>query len=145
MGERSFIDSVHRQINPEWKLHKQSMTGVMGANGTPDYYYESFNNATWIEYKFVKTLPKIIDLTDRKKQYSLSALQNRWLDRTHRNGTRAAAVLGSLEGAIIFVTGSWNYAIETAWVKERGCLITASDVAEFARGANNNRIIIQHE
>jgi hypothetical protein len=149
VGERSFIDSVHRQIDAQWNLHKQSMTGVMGANGTPDYYYEVLNvedhekiaTATWIEYKYVKYLPPKINLANRTKKYSLSALQNRWLDRAHHNKIRAAAVLGSLDGAIIFTNGSWNKVLDRDWAEEYGRVVRPIVVAQFAAGYTNCRVI----
>jgi len=145
MGERSYIDSVHRQVDPEWNLHKQAMTGVMGTSGTPDYYYEAFNWYVWIEYKYVENLPRVIDLTDRSKKYSLSALQNRWLDRAYKNRTRAAAVLGSKQGAIIFYNGAWNTPFTLEQVEEYQCIVKPYDVAHFAAGFDNHRVVIKHD
>lgn len=145
MGERSFIDSVHRQVDQEWNLHKQAMTGVMGTSGTPDYYYEAFNWYIWIEYKYVENLPSAIVLTDRSKNYSLSALQNRWLDRAYHNRTRAAVVLGSKQGAIIFVNGAWNLPVDTSYASQYGCIIKPYDVAHFAAGFENHRVLVKHD
>lgn len=144
MGERSFIDSVHRQVDPEWNLHKQAMTGVMGTSGTPDYYYEAFNWYVWIEYKYVDNLPGVIRLYDRSKKYSLSALQNRWLDRAHKNRTRAAVVLGSKQGAIIFVNGAWNCDVNIDYASQHRCIHPPGIVAHFAAGFENNRVLIKN-
>lgn len=145
MGERSFIDSVHRQVDQEWNLHKQAMTGIMGTSGTPDYYYEGFNWYIWIEYKYIDNLPAVIALTDRAKKYSLSALQNRWLDRAYKNRTRAAVVLGSKQGAIIFYNGAWNTPITREGAEQHRCVVTPYDVAHFAAGFENHRVLIKHD
>lgn len=142
--ERRFIDKVHRQIDPEWRLHKQSMTGGMSTNGTPDYYYEGYNWYIWIEYKYVETLPEVINLTDRSKKYSLSALQERWLNRATKNLTRAAVVLGSNEGALIFTNGTWTSPIARSWVEEYQRLVRPDRVALFAAGFDDHRVIEQY-
>jgi hypothetical protein len=124
----------------------------MGTNGTPDYYYESYQRiknhlrsaALWVEYKYVKKLPENILLIDHEKKYALSALQRRWLNRARKNRTPVAVVLGSEEGAIIAVGGRWERPISLSQVKEEGLLNSPRDVAEFIAGVGDYRILIEH-
>ncbi len=142
--ERRFIDSVHRQIDLDWGLWKQAMTGVMGANGTPDYYYELYNRALWVEYKWVNRLPEQILLIDHTKKYALSALQRAWLNRAVANKTPVAVVLGSKDGAVIAVGGRWNRPIARQEVEENGVLNTPRNVAEFIAGVGDRRVIVEN-
>jgi hypothetical protein len=140
--ERSYIDSVHRQITPEWKLHKQSNTGMMGANGTPDYYYERFRVATWIEYKYIKKIPARFLITDPACKFKLSPLQRRWLNRAVTNQVRVAVVLGSEEGALIIEQGRWEEYISVHDNRIADRINTPSDVAHFAASLDGYRIAI---
>ena len=140
--ERTFIDKVHNQVDPEWNLFKQCNTGIIGGNGTPDYYYEAMRWYIWIEYKAIGgKLPETICLIDHKKDYALTPWQRRWLNRAHRNETRAAAVLGSLEGALIFTNGSWEEPVTRAWAQEYGRIVNPRHVADFAAGFDDCRVI----
>jgi hypothetical protein len=141
--ERRFINTVHRHIDPEWKLWKQGNSGIMGLSGTPDYYYEVMGTATWIEYKAVPgKFPQKISLHDSKKPYGLRPLQRLWVNRAHRNGVRVAVVLASAEGALIFIEGAWESTMNVEDI--RGCATNASDVAHFAAGFENCRVVVEH-
>ena len=141
--ERRFINNVHRLIDPEWRLWKQANTGIIGNCGTPDYYYESPGTVAWIEYKAVKgKLPLKIHLFDSKKPYGLRPLQRRWLNRAHQNGVRVAVVLASDEGVLIFSKGAWENEMNVE--DYRGCITNASDVAHFAAGFDNCRVVVEH-
>lgn len=140
--ERGYILSVHRQIDIAWNLHKQSNTGAMGANGTPDYYYERFRQSTWIEYKYVQKIPQRFLITDPACKFKLSPLQRRWLNRAVDNQVRVAVVLGSVEGALIIEEGRWEDWISLSDNRIADRLNTPSDVAHFAAGLDGYRIAI---
>jgi hypothetical protein len=140
--ERSYINKVHQQIIPEWNLHKQASTGMMGANGTPDYYYEGFKSVVWIEYKYVEKLPARFDIVDPSCRFRLSALQRAWLNRANKNQVNVAVVLGSVEGALIITRGRWEEQIDTHKNRVANRIVMPSDVAFFAAGFGNNRIAI---
>ena len=140
--ERKYIDKVHRQIVPEWNLHKQASTGMMGVNGTPDYYYERFDHVMWIEYKFVEKLPARFDIVDPACKFRLSALQRAWLNRANKNRVRCAVVLGSVEGALIINEGRWEETIHTHINRVEGRIVEPSAVAYFAAGVGNHRLAI---
>lgn len=140
--EKSFINKVHLKLEPEWEVHKQSNTGIIGTSGTPDYYYERTDRALWIEYKFVKKFPELIMMTDTNKKYSLSALQRRWLNRAYRNNVRVAAVLGSEEGAIIFALQKWELTINSQVNRDAGSILSPQQVALFIAGIGHHRFAL---
>jgi len=123
--EARYILKVHRKLLDG--VYKQSMTGIMGNNGTPDRYYEGCTSVLWIEYKAVDTnIPKIIDLIEGKPK-RLTPLQNQWLTRADFNDVPVAVVLGSKNGSVIFTGGSWTDEYESNDLK----LYTPGDIAEF--------------
>lgn len=127
--ERRFIDKVHRKLDAD--IHKQSMTGVAGSNGTPDYYYEGPHNALWIEYKATDGyIPLDIDLVNKKP--GLSALQRRWLNRALYNNVAVAVVFGSNNNneAILLDSGEWEEELDRC----RLTIFTPEDIAEYIRG-----------
>lgn len=140
--ERKFINKVHQQMDPEWNLHKQCNTGQMGGNGTPDYYYERFKLATWIEYKYVEKLPARFDIVDSACRFKLSPLQRRWLNRALKNQVRCAVVLGSVEGALIIERGRWEEQIVTHDNRLANRIVEPWNVANFAAGLDDYRIAI---
>ena len=141
--ERRYINSVHRQVDSEWRLWKECMTGKMGGSGTPDYYYEYLKGSTWIEYKAVpNNLPAIIEVWNPAKQYGLSPLQRRWVNRAADNGQRVAVVLGSMkEGGIIFTNKTWEESWDKEAIEHRRCIIDPYRVAQFAAGFNDYWIV----
>lgn len=140
--ERKYIHRVHNAIDPEWNLHKQGNTGIMGVNGTPDYYYEGFKTVTWIEYKYVKNLPQRFNIVDVACRFKVTPLQRRWLNRAVKNQVRVAVVLGSEEGALIITEGRWEEDIVVHDNRVAKRLASPSEVAHFAAGFENHRIAV---
>lgn len=105
--ERRFIERVHRKLHTVSRL---CTTGIMGANGVYDYYYEGPNKGIlWVEYKAVPNkLPKLITLNNPAKKPSLSILQQRWGKQRTLNRVPNAVVLGSEVNGIIFPWDSWD-------------------------------------
>lgn len=96
MNEHSFVRSIHNALSPDvykWKIH-DTYTG-----GVPDAMYAGPAGVLFIEYKYVKILPKR-DETIIK--HSLSALQTQWLDRM-KQSTPVALILGCEDTALIIV------------------------------------------
>lgn len=94
MNEHSFIRSIHKALHPDvykWKIH-DTYTG-----GVPDAMYAGPAGVLFVEYKYVKTLPKRDDTIIR---HSLSALQIAWLERMSQS-VSVALVVGVADTAII--------------------------------------------
>ena len=104
MNEAGYIRSVHRHFPKDrfkWKINESF------SNGTPDCFYEGKHKDLFVEYKYLKALPKrettLIDLTSM-----LSEKQQLWLKRRHEVGRPAWVVCGSPVGGVIFRAISWQ-------------------------------------
>jgi hypothetical protein len=96
MNEHSFVRSIHNALSPDvykWKIH-DTYTG-----GVPDAMYAGPAGVLFVEYKYVKSLPKKDTTAIR---HSLSALQCAWLERM-KGSTNVALVLGVGDTALIIV------------------------------------------
>lgn len=96
--EANYIKRVHKQLNNS--VYTQGM-GLTATNGTPDNYYEGHNGILWVEYKYVQTPPRTLNLTTSTHP-KLSKLQLRWLRRAHKNNVNAAVIMGTDNGGYIF-------------------------------------------
>ena len=96
MNEHSFVKSIHRYIHPDvhkWKIH-DTYTG-----GVPDAMYCGPESLLFVEYKYVKELPK---KETTLIKHSLTPLQLQWLERVNKPSI-AALVVGVDDSAIILV------------------------------------------
>jgi hypothetical protein len=106
--EHAYIRSVHKQLPPElyrWKINDNFEGGVA------DAFYSGTQRRLFVEYKYVKTLPKrpgtlIIP--------ACSALQLLWLRNRYNEGNNVVVILGSPQGAVIFTHLSWEGGISQA-------------------------------
>jgi len=96
MNEHSFVRYIHNALSPDvykWKIH-DTYTG-----GVPDAFYAGPAGTLFVEYKYVKSLPKKDTTAIR---HSLSALQCAWLERM-KGSTNVALILGIGTTALIIV------------------------------------------
>lgn len=96
MNEHSFVRSIHNALHPDvykWKIH-DTYTG-----GVPDAFYSGPARSLFVEYKYIKNLPKK-DNTVLK--HSLSKLQAAWLNKV-KHATPVALILGVEDTAIIII------------------------------------------
>lgn len=110
MTEHHYIRSIHdrlKRAKPElyiWKINDPYQGGVA------DAYYSGAQDL-WVEFKFVKALPKrdgtAVDI-------GLSQLQKNWLTSRHREGREVAVVVGSPDGSLILPGISWDRVISAA-------------------------------
>lgn len=121
MNEHSFIKSIHRHLHPDvhsWKIH-DTYTG-----GVPDAMYTGPKGLLFVEYKYVKSLPKR-DTTSIK--HSLSALQLQWLERM-KVSAKAALIVGVGDTCIILVDDFAANICKTKYIEES---ISRKDAATF--------------
>ena len=88
MNEHAFIRSIHKKIPKKvtiWKINDVYQGGV------PDAMYLG-KQALWVEYKYIKALPKRESTIIR---HSLTEQQTLWLNKLNSAGTQAVLVLGS--------------------------------------------------
>ena len=106
MHETTYIRSVNRLLPNDiycWKVNDQYTSGV------PDCWYSGEQSDLWIEWKYVRKLPKRAVVKP-----NLSELQKNWLRERHRQGRKTAVVVGSPEGCVIYWGDSWENPTLTA-------------------------------
>ena len=95
MNEHSFVKAVHRKLPPEvykWKIH-DTYTG-----GVPDAMYAGPAGLLFVEYKYLKSLPK---KPSTPIKTGLSELQINWLERMFLYNVIVVVIIGSPNGAIV--------------------------------------------
>jgi hypothetical protein len=110
MTEHPFVRSVHNRLKKQypslyvWKINDAYQGGVADA-------YYSGQSDLWVEYKYVKSLPKrdntIVDV-------GLSDLQKIWLRARHTEGRNVCVIVGSPEGVLILPGIEWDKSISRA-------------------------------
>jgi len=110
VNEHSFIKAVHRSLPSEiyrWKIH-DTYTG-----GVPDAFYAGPAGMIFIEYKYIKTLPKKAETPIKN---TLSTLQVVWLTRMHNFGHTVAAVIGIGNNVIVLGDDElWQKDVSQDW------------------------------
>jgi hypothetical protein len=121
MNEHSFIKSIHRYLHPDvhsWKIH-DTYTG-----GVPDAMYSGPSGVLFIEYKYVKSLPKR-DTTPIR--HSLAPLQIQWLERM-KISAKSALIVGVEDTCIILVDDFSSNICKTRYIEES---ISRKSAADF--------------
>lgn len=121
MNEHSFVRSIHNALHPDvykWKIH-DTYTG-----GVPDAMYAGPAGLLFVEYKYVKALPKKDETVIR---HSLSALQCAWLERI-KVSTSVALILGVGDTALILTDDFSTNICKSEYVEQN---IPRQDVAPW--------------
>jgi hypothetical protein len=108
VNEHSFIRAIHKKLPADlyrWKIH-DSYTG-----GVPDTLYAGPSGILFIEYKWLKSLPK---KPTTPIKIGLSPLQIIWLNKFHSFGQKVAVVVGYPDGVLLFEGNSWTKDINIA-------------------------------
>ena len=103
--ESQFINRVHKHLPT---VYKEKMNNPY-RSGTADVWYSGRDGDLWVEYKYMKELPK------RKTEIALplTPRQRKWLNDRADEGRNVAVVLGTANGAAILTGGSWEYPFPT--------------------------------
>lgn len=95
MNEHSFIRSIHTNISSDvfvWKIADKYQGGV------PDTWYSGPSGYMFIEYKYIKNIPK---RPTTQIKIALTELQRTWLRTAISHNHLAYIVLGSPAGVYI--------------------------------------------
>lgn len=126
MNEHGFIKSVHRYLPPElfkWKIHDTF------AGGVPDAFYAGPSGILFVEYKYVKQIPK---RDSSVLKTSLSVQQKLWLDRMISFNQHAVVIVGCEESAVVIEDGQWNTPLFKSEYKKRA--VSRKEVADWIAG-----------
>ena len=102
MNEHSFIRAVHGHLSPEVFRRKIHDTF---AGGVPDAFYAGPVSTLFVEYKYVKSLPKRDTSPIRT---SLTSQQIHWLNTLHSMNQPVAVVIGCEKSAIVLTHKAWE-------------------------------------
>lgn len=92
---------MHKHLPSKQELHREKMNNPF-SSGTADVWYSGDLADWWVEYKYLTKVPvRALVLAD------LSELQKDWLSGRHREGRNVAVVIGSPEGAVIYLDLTW--------------------------------------
>jgi len=100
--ETLFTNRVNKRLPQDVYAEKQHN---FYRGGTPDFWYSGYKADLWVEYKWIKQLPKK-ESTPIKAD--LSGLQTLWLDDAHKKGRNVCVIIGSPQGCAILVDGTWR-------------------------------------
>ena len=128
MNEHSFIKSIHRYLHPDlhsWKIH-DTYTG-----GVPDAMYSGPAGLLFVEYKYVKELPKKATTSIK---HSLSALQLQWLNRVNQPAN-AALIVGVADTCIIILDDFSSIICKNRYIEQSR---SRKEAAEFIYNVTHN-------
>lgn len=100
MNESGFWQSLRKHLVPRVYALKLNLNFVQGV---PDVWLSGSEQDLWIENKYLKTLPPIVDATKL-----LTVLQQLWLEERYNEGRRVGVLLGSSEGHVFLPGLSWK-------------------------------------
>ena len=98
MNEAKFTQKVNKSLTNKvytWKISDRFTSGI------PDSYYSGNSGDLWVEYKFLKRVPKSLFLLK-----NLSELQKKWLLSRHKEGRPVAVIVGYEDGAATILPGN---------------------------------------
>src|SRR6185436_18082898 len=94
MRESNYTESITRQLPANVYALKLSLPYTAGV---ADSWYSGRAGDLWVEWKYLKSIPRVIDLTGAKNPI-ITRLQQHWLRSRHEEGRRVAVIVGSREG-----------------------------------------------
>lgn len=111
MTETTFWQSLRKKLVPRIYALKLNLRFTAGV---PDCWLSGSKGDLWLELKYVKTLPPLVDPTKL-----LSMLQQQWLIQRHAEGRSVGVLIGSSDGHLYFPSLSWQSAIERTTFREK--------------------------
>lgn len=108
MIESQYTQAIHRKLPKsvyKWKIHDSFQGGVA------DAYYSGKSADLWIEYKYIKKLPK---RDSTMIAPDLSELQLNWLTNRHQEGRNVHVIIGSPLGGVVLYCTQWKDGISCA-------------------------------
>ena len=103
MTENTFWQALRKKLVPRVYALKLNLRFVAGV---PDCWLSGSMEDLWLEIKYVKELPAIVDPTKL-----LTARQQYWIIQRHAEGRRVGVLIGSSDGHVYFPSLSWQTAV----------------------------------
>lgn len=125
MTENTFWQALRKKLVPRIYALKLNISYVAGV---PDAWLSGSKGDLWIELKYLKSVPPIVDPTKL-----LSTLQMTWLLRRYAEGRRVGVLIGSSDGHVYFPCLSWQEPVSRGafQTKARKTAEIAEELIEF--------------
>lgn len=75
--------------------------------GVPDNWYSGRGGDLWVEYKYLKSIPREVDLVGNKTPV-ITLLQQKWLRDRFGEGRQVAVIVGCPGGGVVFPNLDWQ-------------------------------------
>lgn len=125
--ETTFITSIHKKLPEPPPYHEKNNNPFN--SGTPDVFYSGNEGDLWVEYKFMKELPKrptTLVVPD------LSPGQKRWLGNRLDEGRNVAVIMGvGPKHGILYRNREWLVPISTSELQAK--LVLRQDLADWIK------------
>ena len=120
--EATFARYIHSRVDK--KIHSEGMSNPY-RGGTPDRYFEA-RQVLWVEWKFLRELPK----RQFKLYEKVSPLQHKWLDRCYMNGHQCCVIVGFGSSDVLIATDmQWHDTFTREQLDEK--LITRKEAIQW--------------
>lgn len=127
--ETVFIRSVHAKLPSDGTAPFFEKQNNPYSAGTPDVYYSGTDGDMWIEYKFMKELPK---RATTMVVPDLSPDQKRWLGNRLDEGRNVYVVMGvGAKHAILYRNREWLTPISVKELQAK--LVLRQDLADWIK------------
>lgn len=136
MRESQYTAAVAKLLPPEVYALKLSLPYTAGV---PDSWYSGRGGDLWVEWKYLKSVPRKVNLVDGKKPI-LSALQQLWLRERHAEGRNVAVIVGTPDGAVIYPGEAWREELTREQFYER--LVTRREAAAWIASMLKKTIVV---
>lgn len=103
LTENTFWQALRAKLVPHVYALKLNLRFV---KGVPDCWLSGPKGDLWLELKYLKTVPPMVDPTTL-----LTVLQQQWLSERHKEGRSVGVLIGSPSGHLYFPSLSWQQPI----------------------------------
>lgn len=100
MNESGFWQSLRKKLVPRVYALKLNLNFVQGV---PDAWLSGSEQDLWMENKYLKSLPAVI-----QPEKLLTTLQSQWLEERYLEGRHVGVLIGSSEGHVFLEGLSWK-------------------------------------
>lgn len=104
MRESTYTAAVRRLLPPSVYALKLSLPYTAGV---PDSWYSGRGGDLWVEYKYLKHIPREVDLVGNKNPI-ISRLQQQWLTARASEGRSVAVIVGCDGGGVVLPDLDWQ-------------------------------------
>lgn len=106
MRESTFTSAIRKLLPPEPTLYALKLNLPYTA-GVPDAWYSGRGGDLWVEYKYLKHIPREIDLVGGRSP-TITLLQQGWLTARFNQGRSVGVIVGCEGGGVVFPDLDWK-------------------------------------